>query len=64
MSVAEFHSLSDALPNLPGNIQAVRFFSVHGEHSRISVAVATLGKRTGWQIFILDSISNKNFKLG
>lgn len=62
LSAAEFRDFAKSLPELPGRIQAIRLFEESGGQ-RASVAVATWGEGTGWQVFVFDSPSGRNFRL-
>jgi len=62
LSVKEFRNLAESLPELPGRIQALRLFQgTIGQQA--SVAIATLGEKTGWRLFVFASNSGKHFRL-
>ncbi len=61
LSVKEFRNLAESLPELPGRIQAIRLFQgAIGQQA--SVAIATFGEKTGWQLFVFASNTGKHFR--
>jgi hypothetical protein len=62
MTVQQFREFAASLPDLPGQIQAIRL--LQGSGSARSVALATFGERTGWQLFVFDSVNGSKFELG
>jgi hypothetical protein len=63
ISAAEFRSLADSMPKLPGSIQAIRFFGAPRGQQGTSAALATFQKQAGWQILIFKSRSDQKFQL-
>ncbi|MGH9615679.1 MAG: hypothetical protein ACRD28_02975 [Acidobacteriaceae bacterium] len=62
LSVQEFRGFAESLPKLPGQIQAVRLFRESGGREA-SVAVATWGERSGWQLFVFSPHNGQHFQL-
>ena len=62
MTVQQLREFSESLEELPAPIQAIRFFRPDGRER--SVALTTNDQKTGWQIFVFDSVpSSTRFAL-
>ncbi|HVA55081.1 MAG TPA: hypothetical protein VNI53_04665 [Gammaproteobacteria bacterium] len=62
LSVNEFRNLATSLPELPGNIQAIRIFR-GAETGKYSVAFTTFSHQTGWQLFVFNPDGKGKFQL-
>jgi len=63
MSVKQFQTFASAIPQLPGDIQAIRLFRT-GDSGEMSVVIATYvtpsDKASGWRLFVFSPSASGN----
>ena len=62
LSITEFRNFATSLPKLPGRIAEIRLFDEESGRTA-SVAIATVGEKTGWRLFVFARSSGGKFTL-